>query len=339
MTEDIDLSDKFETLDTYDKKTADDSNHENNKTVTKGEPRLKEKYRRTIEAADDDRAVQSDVDDENLNFDSLNRESKDKGKTSPPLPRLTKDEDVREQGKVNLKAATATFQLPKLPKGPANDNFRPVVSWPLMDQLTRSTFEPNEDRRTKFIVTARYIRELIDLSEVDSCWADGDVQRSESGSVYFEHGQTLDRKKRDHTKKNGEPAAQRFDGPLRTVKKSTSVDNSVNLTDPFSLRVIAACQELDAIRLYIGSGLWPLLVDSISDNASFTDIGLRLGYKGGQAPPAGSAIIRLALSAAIDALATLNWLRDDPQRPTPLPDKTRGSYRNQARGPVMKVAA
>lgn len=338
MTEDIDSNDR-QTLDSYDKKTVDDSIHENNKTLSKGETLVKEKYGNTIEAADKDRPVQTDIDDEDRNFGSLDRESKDNGKDNPSLPRLTKDEDVKKQGKVNLKAAMATFQLPKLPKEPSNDNYRPIVSWPLMDQLTRPTFEPHGERRTKFIVTARYIRELIDLSEADPSGADRDVQRSESGSVHFDHGMTLDRKKRDHDKKNGEQGAQRFDGPLRTVKTSISVDNSVNPTDPFSLHIIAAGQELDAIRQRIGSALWPLLVDAISNNASFTDIGLRLGYKGGQAPTAGSAIIRLALAAAIDALDLLNWLSDEPRPAIPMPDKSRGSYRNQTKGPVLKVAA
>ena len=337
MIEDIDFDGRL-TLDTYDTKATDDPLHEGDKTIRKGKPLVKEKYRGTIEAAENDRAVQSDADDEDRNFASLDRESNDNGKANPPLPRVTKDEHAKQQVKDSYKAAVAEFGTLKLEKEPANDNYRPVVSWPLMDQLTRSTFEPNGERRTKFIATARYIRELIDLTEADPSGADRDVQRSESGSVHFEHGQTLDRKKRDHAKKNGEPGAQRFDGPLRTVKKSTLVDNSVS-TDPFSLHVIAARQELDAIRQYIGSALWPLLVDAISDNASFTDIGLRLGYKGGQAPPVGSAMIRLALSAAIDALATLNWLSDDRIRPTPLPDKSRGSYRNQAAGPVQRVAA
>jgi hypothetical protein len=339
MTEDIDSNDR-RTLDTYDMKAVDDIVHEDNKTGRKGKPLVKEKYRGTIETADNDRPLQSDADDEGRNFDATDRESNDTGNDSPSLSRLTKDEEAKQQLKDKTKAAKATFELPKLPKDAANDNYRPIVSWPLMDQLTRSTFEPNKERRSKYAVTARYIRELIDLTESDPLGNDKDcdVQRTESGSVHFDHGLTLDRKKTNHDKKNGEPEAQRFDGALRTVKKSTSVDNRVSPSDPFALRVIAAGQELDAIRQYIGSALWPLLVDAISDNASFTDIGLRLGYKGGQAPPVGSAMIRLALSAAIDALATLNWLRDEPHQPTPLPDKSRGSFWNQTTGPVRKAA-
>lgn len=338
MIEDIDSESRL-TLDTYETKLTEESVHENNSTVIHGTALVKVTYGNTIENAEKDRAVQTDVDDEDRNFESLNLESNDDGKDSPPLPRLTKDEHAKQQTRDSYKNAVAEFGKLKLEKEPANDNYRPIVSWPLMDQLTRSTFEPNKERRAKFAVTARYIRELIDLAAADPMGADCDIQRSESGTVHFDHGQSLDRKKHTHDSKNDEHGAERHDGPLRTVKKSTSVDNRVNSNDPFALRVIAAREELDSIRQYIGSALWPLLVDAISDNASFTDIGLRLGYKGGQAPPVGSAMIRLALSAAIDALATLNWLKDDHVRPTPLPDKSRGSYRNQTPGPVQRVAA
>jgi hypothetical protein len=37
-----------------------------------------------------------------------------------------------------------------------------------MDQLTRRTFEPDQERRTKVIATARYIRELIDMVSFQS---------------------------------------------------------------------------------------------------------------------------------------------------------------------------
>jgi hypothetical protein len=341
MTENIDSNDKFETLDKYDKATVGECVHQENETLAEGKLIVKEKYRRTIETVGDELAVQSDADDEERNFDSLENESVDDGKASPALTRAVTDEVAKTQTKESYKAAVAKFGMLKIDKAPANDNYRPVVSWPLMDQLTRNTFEPDKERRNKFVVTARYIRELIDLTEADPLGddKDSDVQRTESGTVHFDHGMTLDRKGRTYDRKNDEPDARRHDGPVRTAKKAVPIGGGLNSSDPFVVRVAIARQELDAIRQHIGSALWPLLVGSISDNASFTDIGLRLGYKGGQAPPAGSAIIRLALTAAIDALETLNWLRDDPVRPTPLPDKSRGHYRNQTPGPVQRVAA
>ena len=70
-----------------------------------------------------------------------------------------------------------------------------------------------------------------------------------------------------------------------------------------------------------------------------TDIGVSLGVKRFQAPREGTRIIRLALTAAMEALNRFNEIKDEPRHTTPLPDKSRGSFRNQARGPVIKVAA
>jgi hypothetical protein len=57
MTDGIDSSDR-QTLDTYDMKAVDDTVHEDRKTLVKGKPLEKEKYRGTIEAAENDRPVQ-----------------------------------------------------------------------------------------------------------------------------------------------------------------------------------------------------------------------------------------------------------------------------------------
>ena len=105
------------------------------------------------------------------------------------------------------------------------------MSWPLMDQLTRRAFEPDKEQRTKNIVLARYLREVIDNAEADSLGlsvylpgksasGDYDVQRTESGKVFFEHGQTLDRRKVTYDEKNGEADAERYSGSPRTAKKS-----------------------------------------------------------------------------------------------------------------------
>ena len=104
------------------------------------------------------------------------------------LPRAVAPKTAKQQVKEKLAAATAKFgKLPKLPKEAANDNFKPVVSWPLMDQLTRNTFEPDRARRTKLIATARYIRDLIDMASADGLGNENDceVQRTESSSIFF----------------------------------------------------------------------------------------------------------------------------------------------------------
>jgi hypothetical protein len=109
-------------------------------------------------------------------------------------------------------------------------------------------------------------------------------------------------------------------------------------TATIPVRVMAAREERDVIILAVGP-LWPSLFAAVSENATLTDIGLVLGAKSFQAPHVGTAIIRLALSAAIDALSRFNAVRDEPRRTTPLPVKSRGSFLNQSRGAVMKVAA
>jgi hypothetical protein len=329
-------------LDSYDEQIEDeqiednDPIHEENETATEGARFVKKKHGRT---ADDTTAPVNPLDTEALVLFQPAVEDEDVvEEAEPELPRAAAPKTAKQQIKEKLNAALADFgKLSKPPKEAANDNFKPVVSWPLMDQLTRSTFEPDRERRTKLIVTARYIRDLIDMAGADSMGMDCDVQRTESGKVYFEHGQTLDRKKRTYDHKNDEQGAERYDGSVRTAKKSIPIGNSLNRDDPFPLRVIAAREELSGIIAAVGP-LWPSLVAAISENATLTDVGFALGAKGAQAP-VGSVIIRLALTAAVDALDRFNRIKDEPRRPTPMPNKSRGSFLNQSSGPVIKLAA
>jgi hypothetical protein len=266
------------------------------------------------------------------------------------LPRDVAPAIAKQQIKEKLADAQKKFgNLPKEQKTPANDNFRPTVSWPLMDQLTRSSFEPDRERRTKNIIFARYLRELIDTVEADSLGSsvhlpgksaptDFDVQRTDSGGVYFEHGQTLDRRKVIYDSKNGELDAERYSGSLRTAKKSLPVGNG-GFDLPFPVRVIAAREELAAVVAGVGP-LWLYLLQAISHDATMTDIGVRLGVKRYQAPGYGTVIIRLALTAAMAALSRFNEINDQPVRTVPMPEKSRGHFLNQARGPVIaKIAA
>jgi hypothetical protein len=251
----------------------------------------------------------------------------------------------------NDKLAAAKADFGKLAKEkPANDNYKTVVSWPLMDQLTRSTFEPDKERRTRYIISARYLREQIDIVEADFLGSsvhlpgkdtstDYDVQRTESGKVYFEHGQTLDRRK---VTVNNEDQDERFIGSVRTAKKSMPVGSggfNSNHDDPFPVRLIAARQELDSVIAYVGPLLWALLKAVISENATMTDIGVKMGVASAQASIVGTATIRLALAGATEALSLINSVKDKPRSVTPLPDKSRGSFYNKTRNHVMKVAA
>jgi hypothetical protein len=70
-----------------------------------------------------------------------------------------------------------------------------------------------------------------------------------------------------------------------------------------------------------------------------TDIGEALGVKSAQASIVGTAVIRLALTGATEALSQFNEVKNVPRKTTPMPDKSRGSFYNKTRNHVMKVAA
>jgi hypothetical protein len=328
----------------------DNNEQEYSQTQREGARFVKEKHSRT---ADHVTVVANPVDADLLPLPESEQEqievrrgatAEDDEEREPELPRVVAPSTAKQQIKKKLDAALADFgKLPKLPKEPANDNFRPVVSWPLMDQLTRKTFEPDKERRTKNIVSARYLRDLIDLAGADGLGNDNDceVQRTESGKAWFEHGQTLDRKKVVYDNKNGESDAERYSGSVRTAKKSGPVSNSgfdLYRDDPFPVRVMEARKELDAIITAVGP-LWPSLFAAVSENATITDIGLALGAKRFQASREGTRIIRLAMTAAMEALSRRNEVKDEPRRTIPLPVKSRGSFLNQSSGPVIRIAA
>ena len=330
-----------------------DNDHEENETTAEGAPLLKKKHGSTIDHTtveakplDADLLPQSDSEQEQTEV----RRGKTAEDDEEKEPERKDSAIVKQKNKDKLAAALADFgKLPTPKKEPANDNFRQRAFWPLMDQLTRSTFEPDKERRAKNIVSARYLRELIDTVEADSFGSsvhlpgkdtptDYDVQRTKSGKVYFEHGQTLDRRK---VTINNEDRDERFIGSVRTAKKSLPVGNGFdsNRDDPFPVKLIAAREELASVITYVGPLLWTLLKAVISNDATMTDIGEAMGVKSGQSSIVGTAVIRLALTGATEALSRFNEVKDVPRCPTPLPDKSRGSFYNKTRNHVMKVAA
>jgi hypothetical protein len=336
---------------------ADDDLQQDNETATEGARFVKRKHGSTVDhitvsanSLDAEMLPEPDSEQEQIEV-RRGKRAEDDEEHETELPRLVAPKTAKQQMSEKLAAAQANYgRLPKLNKQPANDNFRQTVLWPLMDQLTRRTFEPDDERRAKLAVTARYARELIDIVEGDSLGSsvhlpgkdtstDYDVQRTESGSVYFEHGQTLDRRK---VTIGNEDRDERFIGSARTAKKSLPVGGSgfnSNHDDPLPVRLIAAREELEVIIGYVGPLLWPSLKAVISENATMTDIGVALGVKSTQASIVGTTIIRLALTGATEALSRFNEVKDMPRIRTPMPDKSRGSFWNQSSGPVVKVAA
>ena len=351
--DDNEIEDNDEILD-----ADNDNEHEAGETQRQGAPLIRKKHYCAADhvtvpanAMDTDLLPVSESEPELVEV-RRGRTAEDDGQDSQALPRNVAS--VKQQNKQRLDAALADFgKLPKLPKEPANDNWRQTVSWPLMDQLQRRTFEPDAERRLKFISTARYVRELIDTVRTDSLGesvhlmgnktsTDYAFQRTESGRALFESGQTLDRKKVTYDNKNGEADAERYSGSVRTATKSGPVSNSgfdLHRDEPFSQRIMAAREELNVIIAYVGP-LWPSFLAALDDNATLTEIGQRLRAKSGvQASGVGTVIIRLALTAAMDALDQINGVADAPRLVTPMPDKSHGSFRNQTRGPVIKIAA
>jgi hypothetical protein len=338
---------------------ADDYLQQDNETATKGAYHTKKKHGSTV---DHTTVSANSLDTELLPTTTPEQEQVEvrRGKTAEDDEEkesdLRKDSAiVKQKNRERLAAASKgfDFNLLKPPKEAANDNVKQTVSWPLMEQLIRKAFEPDQERRAKNVVSVRYMRELIDIVEADSLGSsvhlpgkdtstDFDVQRTESGCVYFEQGQTWDRRKATI---NNEDRDVRFIGSARTAKKSLPVGGggfNSNHDDPFPVRLIAARKELDAIIATVGPVLWPSLKAAIS-GATMNDIGLALGAKRFQASREGTRIIRLALTAAIEALSR-NEVKDKPRVTTPLPDRSRGSFYNQTRGlysgsnHVVKVA-
>jgi hypothetical protein len=355
--------DDNEIEDNDDKIEENDEDHEENETQRGGAGFVKKKHGNTIDHHETGIAIPTATDVLPTTTPEEEEVEVRRGKTAEDdEERETKTVRgvaiAKQRFKDRLAAASRGFDFNLLkPAKATNDNFRPVVSWPLMDQLTRRTFEPNEKRRTKSIAAARYVRNLIDLVEADQTGlsvylpgkdapTDYDVQRTGSGKVVFDHGQTLDRRKVTYDSKNDEEDAERYSGSMRTAKNSVQVNNGgydPNRDDPFPVRVMAAREELDFIIAAVGPVLWPSLKAALSENATMTDIGLALGVKRYQAPSEGVAIIRRALTAAMEMLHEINEKRGEPRRPTPLPDKSRISrddrFLNLAGGPVIKVAA
>jgi hypothetical protein len=244
----------------------------------------------------------------------------------PPaeLPRLTSPEIAKQQRDARLAAARESFDMKVLNEKPieepitalvvANDNvatFKEKEPCPLLEQLNRSVFEPDETKRRKFIGTFHYIRDLYDAAGADAlglathrpgkpATADYDLDRTASGAVWYANGQTLDRKPRVYGKKNDEADAKRFDGRVRTAKRSVPLSNGFNVygDDPFVQRRLDAQIDLEDMAAVVGP-LWLPLLKAVCGNAGFTDIANGFGYK---QPAVGSAFIKFALEIATKAI-------------------------------------
>ena len=296
-------------------------------TAALGSTLVKKRFKRTVDddtvaamRLDTDLTVPEVVDDADL--------------TEPPdveLPRNVSPAVAKQHQKARLAEASKDFDFSRLKETPiktpatrpvaSNENgFNETESCPLLEQLNRTTFEPDEKKREKLIGAFQYIRELVDTAGADAlglsvhrpgkeATVDHDLQRSESGKVVYAFGQTLDRKGRVYDQKNGEIGAKRFDGPVRTAKKSPgSISNGfdVNLDDAFVQRKIDAQIELEDLAAVVGP-LWLPLLDAVCSNFSFTGIAAGMGYK---QPVVGSAFVKLALEVVTSAIEAKHTATD-----------------------------
>ncbi|MBR0993802.1 hypothetical protein JQ580_24050 [Bradyrhizobium japonicum] len=282
---------------------------------------VQNRYGRII---DHDTVVPVPTDAETIDLDKPDVEPKAKD-TGRKLLRLSGDDEARHQIKAKLAAARQLFDMSVLKKEkqkdsiiPANDN-EPAPNWLLLEAINRIKDLPERVRRKD---TALYLRELVDTAGSDALGlsvhrpggapsVDHDVDRSSSGKVIFHNGQTLDRKWREYSQKNGESDAKRFDGSLRTSKRSAPVGGGFNVVrdDLFVQRLFDAQTELEDIAAVVGP-LWLPLIDAVCNNAGFTDIAAQLGYS---QSAVGSCIVMLALDVAakhIEAYHAATTFRD-----------------------------
>jgi hypothetical protein len=291
---------------------------------TRGKAAVKRRYSRTV----DDAATELETDANPLAevFD-----------TSPctteieavePLLRKVDDDTRKKQHAARLATAWQGFDkallddmlaTPAEPPLAANDNsFKHKESWPLEEAIKRS----GKANAQELLGTAHFVRDVYDSTCADpladaihrpgkAATPDFGVQRSASGEVFYEHGRTLDRKRKAYdgrlskrgkprpSAKDGEEGAIRHDGFARRVKKPP-VDTPFNVIhdDLFSQRRIDAQNDLRDILAAVGP-LWGPLVDACCHNLTFAEIAAQKGYKrSGE----GSVLVWEALEAAHAAI-------------------------------------
>ncbi len=307
---------------------ADDDVVDDNETDHDDLPEtVAEGGKRTV---DSDTVAPVGLDTQVIRLDAIDIKDAAMPKTGARLPRSVGDDDAKQQRRAAIAKANFDYSVLKEEKKPklsvpiaANDNsvvgHRETESWPLMEQLHRTVFEPDAVKRQKFIGTVQYIRELVDIAGTDAMGlavhrpgkkptVDHDVDRSNSGKVYYHQGQTLDRKGLTWVRKNGEDTARRFDGAVRTSLRSERIirDAGKGREDHFSERRLDAQNQLDDLAAVVGP-LWLPLMTAVCENAGFTEIAAALGYK---QPVAGNVIIKLALEVATKQIEAMHTATD-----------------------------
>jgi hypothetical protein len=278
-----------------------DDLQEESKTAAEGRKVIGRRYGRTLDHV----TVAPKEFDPGL--DSVDIEVTPK-KSNGCLLRLVSDDDAKQQIKNQLAAARFDWnQFDKKADEPlpvaANDNdvgFEKTESWPVIELLNRI-------KRPELIKTVLRVRELHDMAGSDPVGhavhrpgkkptCDYDVQRTKSGKVFFEDGRDYDR--RDTNYKN--PETGNVVDTRRVASRSQPMHDASD-DEFFVQRRIDAQIELDEIIAAVGP-LWKYLEPVICNNATATATGALTGAKGTQAPGVGTAIIKIGLNAAREAI-------------------------------------
>ncbi|MET4041589.1 hypothetical protein [Bradyrhizobium sp. RT6a] len=311
---------------------------------------IKDRYGNTV----DDYTVAPKMREPNtFGFDNTDEEIKqDEARSN--LPRLEATAVAKRGTKERLAKARQEFDMsvlkenkkPKAAIVPANDN-EPAPNWLVLEAINRIKDSAERVRRKD---TALYLRELVDTAGADALGlsvhrpgkaasVDYDVDRSSSGKLIFHNGQTLDRKWREYSEKNGEPDAKRYDGSLRTSKRSAPVSGGFDVVrdDPAAQRRLDAQMELEDLAAVVGP-LWLPLMDAVCNNSGFTEIAARLGYS---QPVVGSCIVMLALEVAAKHIEAYHDAKDfrDFVDTHGLPVTARRYMRAIADGGTLRLAA
>lgn len=292
----------------------------------RGKAALKKRYGRTV----DDAATERETDINPLAHVFEEIPSTTTSDSPNPLVRNVDDDTRKQQDATRLASAKRAFDMTQLNElcavpatllVPANDNsvgFKNTESWPLEEAIKRS----GKANAPELLGTAHFVRDVYDAAFADPLadaihrpgkvsTPDFGVQRSASGEVLYEHGRTLDRKRRAYdgrlskrgkprpSAKDGEEGAIRHDGFARRVKKPP-VDTPFNAIhdDLFPQRKIDAQNDLRDILAAVGP-LWGPLVDACCHNLTFAEIAAKKGYK---RPGEGSVLVWEALEAAHAAI-------------------------------------
>jgi hypothetical protein len=291
-------------LDFYDKKTADDSIHEENETASEGGRFVRKQFRSTI---DEETAVAAPLDGDILFASEEDQPEHD----AKQLPRFVDPALAKQQMGTRLKEAKKDFVFTEADEPPKIKEETIDESWHIRDQITRGNLGKDGSFKARFLSTIRRLRSDCYLTTLDPLGvsvhtpgkdssADFAMQKDTHGNVVYENGQSLDRKKAKAKRGDGliETA---HDGSVRKVKRPVAAHEfNVHRDEPLSFSIADAINTIEEIRAGLGP-LWLILKPVICDNMKSAEV----GYGFGKTDPQASAVGNVILQIAIEEVASI----------------------------------